>query len=208
MSKPKLGSKTFSDSVCQSKRGLMNEQMFNDIRPGAAPYLRVIAASVVQQGETDVVQPLDFTGVVETLKHPTANIPWTHQTTLDLSWGRQIQSIGWSQGSTGCCLVYCMGPCWSRFAQHAWLRGHSELHLTSAYGQQCFPMKWGLITHVTVLVFSQYVSTRTSLLKRRECAWAGANRRSCALNYSHLQSRRAKRGARSAARSGTTHDRT
>lgn len=52
----------------------------------AVPHLRVVAASVVQQSETDVVQPLDFTGVVETLKHPAANIPRTHQTTLYLSW--------------------------------------------------------------------------------------------------------------------------
>lgn len=56
----------------------------------AAAHLRVVTPGVVQQSETDLMQPLDFTGVVvETLEGPTADIPWTHQATLNLSWERQ-----------------------------------------------------------------------------------------------------------------------
>lgn len=42
----------------------------------ALPHLRVVAPGVVQQSQTDVVQSLDFTGVVvEALKRPTADVP-------------------------------------------------------------------------------------------------------------------------------------
>lgn len=60
---------------------------------GAAPHLWVVASGVVQQSETDLMQALDLTGVVvETLKSPTADIPWTHQATLNLCWERQKQT--------------------------------------------------------------------------------------------------------------------
>lgn len=59
------------------------------VPPPPNPHLWVVTPSVVQQCETDLVQPLDFAGiVVETLKCPTADVPWAHQATLNLSWGR------------------------------------------------------------------------------------------------------------------------
>lgn len=56
----------------------------------AYPHLQVVVSSIVQQSKTYVVQPFDFTGAVaETLKHPTANITWIRQATLDLLYETQ-----------------------------------------------------------------------------------------------------------------------
>ena len=72
----------------------------------ADPHLWVVAPCIVQQGETYVMEALDLAGAVaETLKHPTADIPWTHQAALNLHWERQkvrmirinFPALGWQK---------------------------------------------------------------------------------------------------------------
>lgn len=75
----------------QGERGGLGEEGRKE--PGLFPHLWVVTAGVVQQREADVVQALDLTGVVgEALKRPTADIPWTHQAALNLSWGTKTNN--------------------------------------------------------------------------------------------------------------------
>lgn len=127
----------------QCKRGLMvNKKLLKEclslsvwvyeMRSGfcAAPYLWVVAPGVVQQSQTDVVQPLDFTGVVvEALKRPTADIPWTHQAALNLHWEGETENrekeisvnfpMTWNHSTEWASQIQYVLLCWGLSKHHS-----------------------------------------------------------------------------------------